>query len=622
MNAEAAKRYRARAPGSCTPYLSNHHDALLHLPPTHFVRASAVTRAADTNQQQDLGRLVRRNRPRRPFIAHNHANRIRTFHLAMAHHLPPGFTAIKDATTDNATVNLVGVVVSAPNKRQTRGTDSVLSFTIQDDFSSVSVGGCSSIGCRIFLPEYQMPKEISLEDIVILSEIQLSSWNSRLDCVNTIKTRFSMLVFPAQKIPVLALSEAYQAGSQTLIHTAVPAAKDPTPREQMAVIHLKYASSVAHQQVQQHAAATAIRAVSSNKLALIKDLESGKFYDIRVLVVSMYYLSDFVDLKVTDYTANKAMFYYADPEKEASYLVSDKSFRGPYGFLTLGVTLYHKNAAWARDNVAVGDYVFLRNVRIKISQNGKLEGTMFQNVVDQQQPDKYDIRRLTNSCEIQEIKNRREEYEKGRGTKSAFQNLKDVPAETTAKTTSEKKKAKRERQRAEKEAEQKELEEKARQWEVARSGVNAHSKVCPENVTTMLTRTVVAAHPEMKLSTISEILYNPHREMKTPDKYNTYTLPFVNCKYRCRVRVVDVYPPELEMFSHSMNDREWNKHPKKQNSNKERWEWGFVLLLEDAVIPPNTVSKKLRVVVNNDAAQHLLDMNATEYKILFTTIKF
>jgi hypothetical protein len=66
-----------------------------------------------------------------------------------------------------------------------------------------------------------------------------------------------------------------------------------------------------------------------------------------------------------------------------------------------------------------------------------------------------------------------------------------------------------------------------------------------------------------------------------------------------------------------MNDQAWNKHAKKQNSahdsaKKERWEWGFVLLVEDASIPRGTVSEKLRLIVNNDAAQHLLDMSATK----------
>ena len=45
---------------------------------------------------------------------------------------------------------------------------------------------------------------------------------------------------------------------------------------------------------------------------------------------------------------------------------------------------------------------------------------------------------------------------------------------------------------------------------------------------------------------------------------------------------------------------------------KELWEWGFVLLLEDANISRDTVSEKLRVVVNNEAGQYLLKMNAAE----------
>jgi protection-of-telomeres protein 1 len=115
----------------------------------------------------------------------------------------------------------------------------------------------------------------------------------------------------------------------------------------------------------------------------------------------------------------------------------------------------------------------------------------------------------------------------------------------------------------------------------------------------------------VKLSTISEILYNPHSEMRTPEKQNPYKLPFVNIKHRSRVRVVDVWPPELELFAHSTVDPNWSKQSKKQGS-RERWEWGFVLLLEDADIPSNTVSEKLRVVVNNDAAQHLLKMSASK----------
>jgi protection-of-telomeres protein 1 len=115
----------------------------------------------------------------------------------------------------------------------------------------------------------------------------------------------------------------------------------------------------------------------------------------------------------------------------------------------------------------------------------------------------------------------------------------------------------------------------------------------------------------MKLSTVSEIIYNSYLEMRTPAKHNSYTLPFVNCRHRSRIRVVDVYPPELELFAHSSSDPMWSIQPKKPGS-KERWEWGFVLYVEDADIARGTVSEKLRVVVNNDAAQHLLKMSASK----------
>lgn len=132
-----------------------------------------------------------------------------------------------------------------------------------------------------------------------------------------------------------------------------------------------------------------------------------------------------------------------------------------------------------------------------------------------------------------------------------------------------------------------------------------------------LTHAVRAAFPERKLSTISEIIYNPFLKTRTT-KYNDFNLPFVNSKHRARVRVVDVFPPEVGLFSHSLSDRLWKprRGDKSNSRTKDRWEWGFILLLEDADIPPNTVSEKLRVIVANDVGQGLLDQNASEYEHL------
>lgn len=98
-------------------------------------------------------------------------------------------------------------------------------------------------------------------------------------------------------------------------------------------------------------------------------------------------------------------------------------------------------------------------------------------------------------------------------------------------------------------------------------------------------------------------------------KYHDYTLPFVNAKHRSRVRVVDFFPPELELFVHHRSDPKWDKGPKKKEwktGHSKGWEWGFVLLLEDANVPAGTVSEKLRVVVGNSVGQGLLKQNALE----------
>ena len=194
--------------------------------------------------------------------------------------------------------------------------------------------------------------------------------------------------------------------------------------------------------------------------------------------------------------------------------------------------------------------------------------------------------------------------------------MQNAPSNPTAKTAKEKRQAKRERQQAERDAEQQEIAEKAHQWELENSNINKNSKLQLILSFTRLTVVVRAAYPEMKLSTISEILYNPHLDMRTPEKYNSYKLPFVNCRHRSRVRVVDVFPPEVELFAHSTNDPIWNRQAAKKSvtsgNHKERWEWGFALLLEDANVPRGTVSEKLTVFVNNDMGQYLLKMSATE----------
>lgn len=93
-------------------------------------------------------------------------------------------------------------------------------------------------------------------------------------------------------------------------------------------------------------------------------------------------------------------------------------------------------------------------------------------------------------------------------------------------------------------------------------------------------------------------------------------LPFVNARYRARVRVVDFKPDNLEDFAQPVGDpsyddlasdaeEDWDGIPK-------GWEWAFCLLVEDA-LSTSPEKTRMRLIVANDGAEHLLKMDATEY---------
>lgn len=527
--------------------------------------------------------------------------------------LPNGFTAIKDVQNVGSVVNIMGVLVSYGEPKSSRGSDFSLDFTLQDDFTPGSVGDQSSINCRVFRPKDKFPEISGIGDVIIIKRITVKDWKGRIECVGF--RTVGMIVFPGSKIPSPSQRQPYQSGKQKLMCDSTGQCPAPTVVEQMAVIDLKAASTGASQQLQQHATITASKLKSSRKQCLVKDLQFNTFYDVCVQIVNIFWYSGGgqVDMKVTDYTPNEHMHYFPDPDEGKSWGFTDNTFKGPFGYLTLSVTLYESNANWVQENAADGDYVYIRNLHVRMSKAGKLEGVVHQ---DKDRPDQVDIRHLKSAPEIEAIDKRREQYEKKHGGKTAFEVMQNAPSNPTAKTAKEKRKAKRERQQAERDAEQEEIAEKARQWELESSNINKNSELQLILSFMRLTVVVRAAYPEMKLSTISEILYNPHLDMRTPEKYNSYKLPFVNCRHRSRVRVVDVFPPELELFTHSTSDPTWNRQAARKSAasghQKERWEWGFALLLEDANIPRGTVSEKLTVFVNNDMGQYLLKMTATE----------
>jgi protection-of-telomeres protein 1 len=384
---------------------------------------------------------------------------------------PNGITAINDAKVGGTIVSLLGVIVSSNPPKRTRGTDWVLELTIQDEFTTGAIGSDATIKARLFRPgPDKFPKDFKVGDVALLRNFKLNEWNLRVDAVWIAQS--GVLIFPASGIPIPALSQAYQVGTQNLPYTATFGTKDPTAQEQMAVIRLKQDASGTVQQVKQDAATQSAARPARDKLALIKDMVFDKFYDLRAQVVNIYYTNvGTVDLKVTDYTENSLLFRYVHPDDE-DYVYQKMDWEGPFGQYTINVLLYGNNASWAREHAAVGEYVFLKNMHTKMSPANKLEGVLHD---DRQRPNQIDIRKLMKGSDIDEINQRRKAYESTRKKKSAFEELQPAPNNPLAKSTMSRKAEKKARQRMQKEQEQKEIAEQAEKWEAKRSGNNLNS---------------------------------------------------------------------------------------------------------------------------------------------------
>jgi protection-of-telomeres protein 1 len=228
---------------------------------------------------------------------------------------------------------------------------------------------------------------------------------------------------------------------------------------------------------------------------------------------------------------------------------------------------------------------------------------------DTKYPDKVCVRKLERQGQIDAIKELKAEYYKRRLASGATTTSHE-PKKPSAKAALRRKEEKKEQQRMHKEAEQKESEQQAEAQTVARAGINPHGeRDGPAQCRFADNLAVKASFPDIQLSTVTEIIHNPALKRKHPSG-NVTALPFVNAKYRTRVRVVDFSPGFLEQFTRSMADPDWNTALQgvEPNDRKldDRWEWAFVLLVEDTNVPAGTTPERLRLFVSGHNAENLL----------------
>jgi hypothetical protein len=395
-----------------------------------------------------------------------------------------GFTAIKDAVSVGETVSLIGVLIRYKEPHRSRGDDWLLDFTIQDEFASTNapVGGRSSIKCRIFRREKsRLPSNRSIGDLVLVRDIPISRYYNTIEGVSSTRHETSVLFFSPADIPVPELSVGYSlGGQQKLSFCSTWGAKEPSAAEQLAIINLKASSVSFTNAIKQHATKTWNAPQRNDKRALIQDVVIGNYHNLVAEVVKSYspgYGS--LDLYVTDYTVNKDLYLYDDPAfaREDGFGNSSQ-WKGPPGQITMQVRLWDPHASYAQEHIREGDIISLTDVHIKISQANKLEGALHQ---DQRYYEKVKVRKVTYAQQLEELQKRKNDYlhnyELKHGKQYFDQKNANVAKKSSAKIAARKKEEKKEKERQKKAQEQQELEKTLKEQEVARAGINAHSKL-------------------------------------------------------------------------------------------------------------------------------------------------
>ena len=333
----------------------------------------------------------------------------------MSSNIPRGYLEINAAVGRlNAEVNLMGVVTDFLAPGISRGTDWTCSFSLADP----SYGGVYDDGLKVRFfrkSASELPAIRGTGDVVLLRGVKIKAWSGMTMAMSTWGT--SWVVFPADSIPAKAPTSAVQ-----LKNVKETRALAPTISE------MHYAISLCNSRdrstfTSPHSPPTAPASNPSldvpstgqgrNKFSLIKDVHVATFYDLVGQVVKLYPNNGRVELYITDYTGNCMLWHYPEPDDgsgsgregdEYNYTTNNlakNKWNGPYGKLTLTVTLWGNNAYFGQQQLKEGDFVHLRNVHIKFSKDSKVEGALHS---DRLYPDRIDVTVLKDNDDDDRVK--------------------------------------------------------------------------------------------------------------------------------------------------------------------------------------------------------------------------
>lgn len=337
----------------------------------------------------------------------------------MALILPRGFVDLYTASRrNNVVVNIMGVVIDVLPPAKSRGPDWTITFSITD---STMVNYERGLKVRFFKPmESELPKIQGTGDVIILRSVKINQWSGMTTAISSYAT--SWTVFPESSIPEKAVSRLQ------LKYINQSRGPPPLPSEMEYAIELcnsqdrssyikalTVSSEMSDISGIQGALSNQVQPIITRreKFCLVKDVQIDNFYDLVGQVVKIHSSVGCVELYITDYTSNSKLFNY-----QLSSLVEDdrvgdtfgyidrnhtsRQWQGPLGKLTLSVTLWPPHSYFAMSEIKEKDFVFLRNVRIKNSQDSRIEGSMH---TDQRYEDRVDINLIMDHRDDHRVKN-------------------------------------------------------------------------------------------------------------------------------------------------------------------------------------------------------------------------
>lgn len=162
-------------------------------------------------------------------------------------------------------------------------------------------------------------------------------------------------------------------------------------------------------------------------ICLIQNVQSRQFVQLLGQVVRLNtYDCEKTILYFTDYTTNTSLMDIKKDDDDDLGTDGDqygyisrrkKNWPGPWGQLTIQVTLWEPHAGFARENVREGDLVHLTYVRIKDGRGAGIEAAVHE---DRRYPEKIHVRVVSPGYNehAQELMNRRQAYWKIHGKPS------------------------------------------------------------------------------------------------------------------------------------------------------------------------------------------------------------